>query len=162
MAGTWRPEENGSKVTPGEVTAAARVRTRFPCLPQFRIRTQGSVGSAAFGEVLRDVCDGGYALRRGMAKPPNYSRSPPFSATETGSKTGGKRGEKGWRRTMQWPSPFPGEDQRPIAAMPARAICASSDDFTPETPMAPTHSLPTMIGTPPSSIPSSDGAERKE
>src|SRR5687768_802614 len=37
----------------------------------------------------------------------------------------------------------------PSAATPALATCSSSCDCTPETPMAPTHSPCTMIGTPP-------------
>src|SRR5580765_1908248 len=37
----------------------------------------------------------------------------------------------------------------PSDAIPALAICSSSCDCTPETPTAPTHSAPTMIGTPP-------------
>ncbi|CFL99634.1 Uncharacterised protein [Bordetella pertussis] len=45
--------------------------------------------------------------------------------------------------------------------MPARAISASSLDFTPDTPTAPTTSPSTVTGTPPSSMPSSSGADRK-
>lgn len=52
--------------------------------------------------------------------------------------------------------------QRPSAAMPARAICASSFDLTPLTPTAPTHWSFTITGTPPSSMPSSRGALRND
>jgi hypothetical protein len=38
------------------------------------------------------------------------------------------------------------------AAIPARAIAASCSDFTPDTPIEPTTSPLTMIGTPPSTI----------
>src|SRR5690606_11225076 len=48
------------------------------------------------------------------------------------------------------------------AAMPARAICASSADLTPETPTAPRQWPPAMIGTPPSSMPCSTGADRND
>ena len=48
------------------------------------------------------------------------------------------------------------------AAMPALAICASSDDLTPDTPTAPTTWPSTMIGTPPSSMPSIKGALRND
>src|SRR5215510_8282907 len=37
----------------------------------------------------------------------------------------------------------------PSAAAPALAICSSSCEATPETPIAPTHSLPTITGTAP-------------
>lgn len=48
------------------------------------------------------------------------------------------------------------------AAIPALAICASSADFTPETPTAPKHCPSSIIGTPPSSMPSIYGADIKE
>ena len=51
-------------------------------------------------------------------------------------------------------------DQR--AAMPARAIWASSLDFTPDTPTAPMQWPSTMMGTPPSSMPSIVGADRND
>src|SRR5690606_22524567 len=60
----------------------------------------------------------------------------------------------------------PGRSMRPggihacRAAMPARAIWASSSDLTPDTPTAPTTCPSWTMGTPPSSMPSS-GAERK-
>lgn len=52
--------------------------------------------------------------------------------------------------------------QRPRAAMPALAIWASSADFTPLTPTAPTQCPSTMMGTPPSSSPCRPGALRNE
>src|SRR5207249_9762751 len=42
------------------------------------------------------------------------------------------------------PTSFP-----PSAAAPALAICSSSCEATPETPIAPTQSLPTITGTAP-------------
>ena len=65
--------------------------------------------------------------------------------------------ERGRQSPRRRPRP---NGQAPSAAMPARAICASSVDFTPETPTAPTCWPSTMIGTPPSSIASSIGADR--
>lgn len=44
-------------------------------------------------------------------------------------------------------------------AIPALAICASSSDLTPDTPTAPTKSPLTTIGTPPSSMAGSPGAD---
>ena len=54
------------------------------------------------------------------------------------------------------------DDYSPRAAMPAFAICASSIDLTPDTPTAPIHWPLTMMGTPPSSMPSICGALRNE
>lgn len=51
---------------------------------------------------------------------------------------------------------------RPSAAIPALPICTSSEDLTPDTPTAPTTWPSTTIGTPPSSRPSREGADRKE
>ena len=53
-------------------------------------------------------------------------------------------------------------DYRPMAAMPARAICASSLDLTPLTPTAPRHCPSFMMGTPPSSMPAIVGALKNE
>ena len=47
-------------------------------------------------------------------------------------------------------------------AEPALAIWASSFDFTPLTPTAPRHAPSFRMGTPPSSMPSTVGADRNE
>jgi len=49
-----------------------------------------------------------------------------------------------------------------MAAMPARALWASSLDLTPLTPTAPRQVPSFMIGTPPSSMPRMSGALRNE
>jgi len=51
-------------------------------------------------------------------------------------------------------------DQRPSAAIPALATCASSFDLTPLTPTAPITWPSLTIGTPPSSMPCMPGAVR--
>src|SRR5690606_16636929 len=50
---------------------------------------------------------------------------------------------------------------RPSAALPARSLSTCSEDFTPDTPTAPTIWPSATTGTPPSSMPSSCGADRK-
>ena len=71
---------------------------------------------------------------------------------------GGRQTAELYGRSGTLPSHPPA--QTCSATMPARAICASSLDFTPLTPTAPTQCPSTMIGTPPSSMPSSPGALR--
>ena len=52
------------------------------------------------------------------------------------------------------------DEPRSAPAIPARATCASSGDFTPETPTAPTVWPSTTICSPPSSRPCSSGTDR--
>ncbi len=100
-----------------------------------------------------------------LAKPPNYSAKHPRLATESGAwRVFSSDNRAASRDTSRCQSveTITTRNQAPIASKPALPICTSSVDFTPETPIAPKHWPLIMIGTPPSSIPSSVGAVMNE
>src|SRR5262249_59709390 len=68
---------------------------------------------------------------------------------EKRSTSAGARGQttRSWSQTRRVHAPV--TDLYVRAAAPAPAICSSSCDCTPDTPMAPTHSFWYMRGTPP-------------
>jgi hypothetical protein len=81
MAGMWRAEENGSKVTPDDVTAAALRQN--PLAKRFCLEIQGNrcTRKGAFEDDFWGANEGFMRYGGVMAKPQNYSLNDSIQAT---------------------------------------------------------------------------------